>query len=144
MFSLSPQLHNTPMREMSVGIILRAGRVLLVHNTKHGLRIEPPGGKKLAGEGWEESVARELREELGIDVRVGGLFGEYRTQSPEGEFRVRMYYCEIESGEPRVMEPDKIPGFGWYTLAEIKRFKDEGSLVPNMRDALEDLERDLR
>ncbi|HEY4708468.1 MAG TPA: NUDIX hydrolase [Thermodesulfobacteriota bacterium] len=136
-------MHNTPMREMSAGIILRAGRVLLVHNTKHGLRIEPPGGKKLAGEGWEESVARELREELGIDVRVGGLFGEYRTHSPEGEFMVRMYYCEIESGEPRVMEPDKVPSFGWYSLDDLKRLCDDGTLVPNMCLAIPEFKRIL-
>lgn len=129
---------------MSAGIVIKGGALLLVHNIKHGLRIEPPGGKKDEGEGWEASVKREIREELGVEVRVDGLLGEYRTHSPEGEFLVRMYFCEITEGEPRVMEPDKIPGFGWYTLAEIKRFKDEGSLVPNMRDALEDLERYLR
>src|SRR3972149_1431581 len=105
--------------------------------------IEPPGGKKLAGEGWEESVARELREELGIDVRVGGLFGEYRTHSPEGEFMVRMYYCEIESGEPRVMEPDKGPSFGWYSLDDLKRLCDDGTLVPNMCLAIPEFKRIL-
>lgn len=128
------------MREMSAGIIIRSNRVLLVHNTKHGLRIEPPGGKKHPHEGWEESVARELKEELGIEVRVNGLFGEYRTHSPEGEFLVRMYYCEIVSGEPSVMEPDKVPSFNWYSLSDLKRLCEEGTLVPNMRLAIPDFE----
>lgn len=127
---------------MSAGIIIRDGRVLLVHNTKHkGLRIEPPGGKKEPGEGWEESVIRELDEELGIKVRPLRLLGEYDTHSPEGEFLVRMYVCEIIEGEPRIIEPDKIPAYGWYSLEEIERFKNDGLLVPNMREALKDLER---
>jgi len=131
------------MREMSAGIIIRDNRVLLVHNTKHGLRIEPPGGKKHGDEGWEESVARELKEELGIKVSVKGLFGEYRTHSPEGEFLVRMYFCEIESGEPRVMEPDKLPSFGWYSLDDLKRLCNEGTLVPNMCQAIPEFEKIL-
>ncbi|MBZ0221033.1 MAG: NUDIX hydrolase [Candidatus Methylomirabilis sp.] len=137
---LSGGKHNVSMREMSAGIIIKDKKVLLVHNMKHGLRVEPPGGKKLSGEGWEESVAREIREELGVEVRVKGLFGEYRTHSPEGDFMVRMYLCDIASGEPRVMEPEKIPSFGWYSLEDLKRLSKEGPLVPNMRLALEDLE----
>lgn len=132
--------HNVSMREMAAGIIIKDRKVLLVHNVKHGLRIEPPGGKKLSDEAWEESVAREIREELGVEARVTGLFGEYRTHSPEGDFMVRMYLCEIASGVPRIMEPDKVPAFGWYSLEDLKRLSDEGSLVPNMRLALDDLE----
>ncbi len=128
---------------MSAGIIIKDNRVLLVHNSKHGLRIEPPGGKKHGKEGWEDSVRRELKEELGIEVSVKGLFGEYRTHSPEGEFLVRMYYCEIESGEPSVMEPDKVPSFGWYTLNDLRRFSEEGTLVPNMRLAIPEFEKVL-
>lgn len=128
------------MREMSAGIIIKDKKVLLVHNVKHGLRVEPPGGKKLSDEGWEESVAREIWEELGAEVRVTGLFGEYRTHSPEGDFIVRMYFCEIISGVPRIMEPEKIPSFGWYSLEDLKRLSSEGTLVPNMRLALDDFE----
>ncbi|MFQ5736787.1 MAG: NUDIX domain-containing protein [Thermodesulfobacteriota bacterium] len=131
-------------RDMAAALIIRGGRVLLVHNTKHGgLRIEPPGGKKHADEGWEEGVEREVREELGVRVRPVRLFGTYSTHSPEGEFTVRLYLCEIISGEPRVMEPEKIPGFGWYSIDEIEGLKEEGSLVPNMTEALDDLKKHL-
>lgn len=128
------------MREMTAGIIVKDGKMLLVHNMKYGLRVEPPGGKKLPEEGWEKSVAREIMEELGVEVRVGALQGEYRTHSPEGDFMVRMYLCEIASGEPRVMEPEKVPSFGWYSFKDLKRLSNEGLLVPNMRLALDDLE----
>jgi ADP-ribose pyrophosphatase YjhB (NUDIX family) len=125
---------------MTAGLIIKDKRALLVHNMKHGLRVEPPGGKKESGEGWEESVIREIKEELGVIVGVTGLIGEYATHSPEGEFLVRLYLCEIASGEPMVMEPDKIPSFGWYSLEDMKLAEKDGTLVPNMALALVDIE----
>lgn len=135
------QPHNKKMREMTAGIIIKNKRVLLVHNIKHGLRVEPPGGKKEPRESWEDSVIREIKEELGLDVRVKGVIGDYETHSPEGEFLVRLYLCEITSGEPKLMEPDKIAAFGWYSVDDIKKAALDGTLVPNMGLALADIER---
>lgn len=129
------------MREMTAGIIIKDRRVLLVHNVKHGLRVEPPGGKKEPGEGWEESVIREIKEELGLDVAVRSAIGDYKTHSPEGDFLVRLYLCEITSGEPMLMEPEKIAAFGWYSVEDMKRAEKDGTLVPNMGLALKDIER---
>src|SRR3990167_2196168 len=96
-------------RDMVAGLIIENGKLLLVHNTKHNeLRIEPPGGKKNFAEGWKEAVKRELKEELGIDIAVGTLFGIYSTNSPEGAFAVHTYFCEITNGQPSITEPEKI------------------------------------
>ncbi len=128
-------------RDMAAALIIRSGRLLLVHNKKYEpVRIEPPGGKKNSDETWPEAVKREVEEELGVEVRPGKLLGVYDTATPEGDFCVRMYFCDIVSGEPRVVEPDKIPEFGWYSLGEMKRLK---GLVPNMVKALEELEKYL-
>lgn len=142
--SVSGGRHNGAMRkarEMAAGLIIREKRALLVHNMKHGLRIEPPGGKKEAHEGWEEAVVREIREELGVEAAIRSFIGEYATHSPEGDFLVRLYLCEIISGEPSVMEPEKIPSFGWYSFDEIKEAARDGALVPNMALALPDIEK---
>ena len=126
--------------ELAAGLIIRDGRILLVHNMKHGrLRIEPPGGKIYPGESAEESAIREVREEVGMSVGALELFGIYKTDSPEGEFSVHMYLCNKAEGRPRVAEPDKIPGFGWYALDEIEAFIRDGSLVLNMGRAMGDL-----
>jgi 8-oxo-dGTP diphosphatase len=129
-------------KELVAALIIKDKKLLLVHNKKYDTtRIEPPGGKKHSDETWQDAVIREVKEELGVIVRPGKLLGVYDTVSPEGDFTVRMYLSEIVSGEPRVVEPDKIPGFGWYSLVELRRLK---GLVPNMVTALGDLEKYLR
>lgn len=128
---------------MAAALIIRDKKILLVHNTKHGLRVEPPGGKKRDEEEWAIAVIREVQEELGVKVRPARLFGEYATHSPEGDFTVRMYLSEIIEGEPRVIEPEIIPDFGWYTYEDLERFASVGILVPNMVEALPKLKKYL-
>lgn len=63
-----------PRKRVAADVLLRdaAGRVLLVNPTyKPGWDL--PGGMAEANEPPEETVARELREELGLDVVVHGL-----------------------------------------------------------------------
>ena len=130
--------------ELVAGLIIRDGKLLLIHNTKHGgVRIEPPGGKVEGNETLWSAVAREVKEELGIDVRVGVELDAFRTNSPEGEFLVYMYFCTIIAGEPEIKEPDKSSGFGWYYFRDLERFAKEGKLVPNLVEALPELGRYL-
>ena len=127
------------MRPMSAALIIEGGRILLAHNTKHGqVRIEPPGGKKHADESHEGCARRECLEELGIEIETERLFGVYPTDTPEGGFIVRIYLARITKGRPELKEPDKISGFGWYTIDEVEEFKRNGALVSNMADALPD------
>jgi len=128
------------MKDMTAALIIENRKILLVHNTKHDkLRIEPPGGKREGNEDLEDCVIREVKEELGIEILPIKLFGIFNTNSPEGDFRVYMYLSEIKEGEPTLMEIDKISDFGWYTFEDMKMFKEQGILVPNLCSALNEL-----
>ena len=127
-------------KDMVAGLIIQNKKLLLVHNIKHnGLRIEPPGGKKNRDEEWKKSVVREIKEELNIIINPTRFFGLYNTSSPEGDFSVHMYFCEIIKGKPRIVEPGKINKFKWYSFNELEKLKKSGHLVPNMCEALPDL-----
>ena len=131
--------------ELVAGLIIRDGRLLLVHNAKHGtLRLEPPGGKVEPGESLERALVREVAEETGLKVLKQGTFGCFKTHSPEGEFLVHTFICEVAAGEPVVREPEKTPDFGWYSTAELEELKSKGVLVPNMVEALAGLSEVLR
>jgi 8-oxo-dGTP diphosphatase len=63
------------------GVVTHAGKILIgqrKRNDWHGLKWEFPGGKIEPGEGPEEALARELREELGIEASVGSVLQRYQ------------------------------------------------------------------
>jgi len=129
------------MKDLTAALIIKNNKLLLVHNTKHSeLRIEPPGGKRKESESLKTCAVREPEEELGIRIRILKLLGVYETKSPEGPFKVHLYLSSILEGEPRILEPEKMDRFGWYSLAEIRGFEKRGMLVPNLCSALSDLE----
>ena len=136
----------TPKRLLVAGVIVRDGKILLAHNIKHGLRIEPPGGKVHPGEMPEDALRREVQEELGMEVEVVKLLGIYHTSSPEGDFPVYTFVCTVKNGEPMPdREPGKIGHFAWFTPEELctvctKAERDRSHLiVPNLQAALGDI-----
>jgi 8-oxo-dGTP diphosphatase len=100
-------------------VIVRDGRVLVSRRpagTALGGLWEFPGGKIEAGETDRAALARELREELGIDVRPGPLWGILRHRYPEREVVLRFRFAEIASGEPRPLEVDEVR---WVAAADL-------------------------
>src|SRR3972149_3144610 len=64
-----------PHREVPAAVIRRRGKVLIARRPEGKLLgglWEFPGGKRERGESLEACLRRELREELGVAVRVGG------------------------------------------------------------------------
>lgn len=92
-------------------VTLREGRVMIcqrrpeVHN---GLKWEFPGGKLEPGESPEAALARELREELDIEVRVGRVFDAVHHRYSDRDVLVLFYGCEILAGEPRTVDCNAI------------------------------------
>ncbi len=63
------------------GVVTHAGKILIgqrKRNDWHGLKWEFPGGKIDPGETPEEALARELREELGIEAIIGAELQRYQ------------------------------------------------------------------
>lgn len=76
---------------------------------------EFPGGKVELGESDEECLARELKEELAIDVTVGKLLEESHYIYEHGEFLIRAYAVCCSSQEYSLSVHD---------LAEWVRFEE--------------------
>ena len=88
-------------------VVERDGRIMLcqrrpgVHN---GLKWEFPGGKLEAGESPEAALARELREELDVEARVGRVRDAVYHRYADRDVLVLFYRCEIIGGEPRPLD----------------------------------------
>lgn len=88
-------------------VVFREGMVLVIKRGKPPFdgRWSIPGGGLHYGERLEDAVRREVREETGIDIRIGGLIGVFEAvpgAHPEIERHVVMadYWAEWVDGEP--------------------------------------------
>lgn len=84
--------------------VVDAGRLLLLYCVppdEPGFWVLPGGGRE-AGESAEACVAREVREEAGIEVAVGPLLYDIAADPPDGTYaRWRTYRCRVTRGEPK-------------------------------------------
>ena len=81
------------MRTITVAaaILRKKGRILIARRASHvahGGMWELPGGKIESGESPEQGLRREIYEELGVSVEVGGLAAEATHRYDE--FRIHL------------------------------------------------------
>ena len=101
------ELKTRNLIEVSAALIFRAGKLLITqrHAKSHlGGLWEFPGGKREAGETFEQCLVREIREELGVEISVGKLFEEVRHDYPEKSVRLKFFICKLLSGDPQPLD----------------------------------------
>jgi len=133
----------TPHYDVAAGMVWdAAGRVLIAQRPLDGLLgglWEFPGGKRETGETLEACLARELREELAIDVSVGELFA--RVEHAFTHFKITLYAftCRLVGGAPQAIgvkawawvTPDQLDAyaFGKADREVIKALKARGRML---------------
>jgi len=105
--------------QVAVGVICESGKYLVTkrkQDTHLGGLWEFPGGKREPGESLEHCLARELREELGVEI--GGLTPRHvvRHAYPDKTVELHFFQCRIEKGEPAPLGCDEVR---WVTAKEL-------------------------
>ena len=99
------------MVRVVAAVVMRGGRIMAARRGP-GVRMaglwEFPGGKVEAGEDDRSALARELMEELAVEVDVGACMGENIHTDPRGPFCLVAYRCRITKGEPILSDHDAI------------------------------------
>jgi mutator protein MutT len=95
-----------PPIEVAAGLVFRGGKLLITQRppgSHLGGLWEFPGGKREAGESFEECLRRELAEELGIEVQVYELAADLTHHYPERSVHLKFYRCRWLRHEPRAI-----------------------------------------
>jgi 8-oxo-dGTP diphosphatase len=98
------------------------GRVLLTQRPQDrhmGGLWEFPGGKVDDGEAPDEALARELAEELDLEIAVGSPLTFAVHEEPGLRILLLFYGARIISGEPRGHEGQAVK---WVPVAELSAF----------------------
>ncbi len=99
-------------------------KIFLVHEDKILLTREadgkwqPPGGRLNVGEKPEEGLRREIREELGIEIEVKGVFHTFVFTSASGLAHYVIIYVAGLVGASNDVKPDE------KEVVEIRWFGD--------------------
>lgn len=95
------------------------GRILVQQRAATGARAnlwEFPGGKVEAGESDEHALARECREELGVELAVGARRWSSVHAYPDLTVELVLYDARLVQGEPRPLDAQAL---AWLTAAEM-------------------------
>ena len=94
--------------EVVAAVIERAGLILIGQRKprgRHGLKWEFPGGKVEPGEEPRAALARELREELGIEAHIGEEIERYDFIYVSGAITRLVFFRVTEfAGEPENLD----------------------------------------
>lgn len=103
------------------GIILENDKVLLVK------RIIPPftdswvlpGGHVEYGERVEEAVKREMREELGVSVKIKSLFGVYSDPKRDPRYYTTSVVYLLKKGKGKIRLDNEASEFKYFSLKKL-------------------------
>ena len=112
---------NKPLIEVAAALIKKNGKFLLClrkPDDHYGDLWEFPGGKIEAGETAQAAIVREMKEELGIDVRAVDLAGEFYDEDDALIIKVFLVCCDIVGGEPQALD---CQDWGFFSSQEIKK-----------------------
>ena len=96
-------------------------------------KFEFPGGKIEAGERGEDAVKRELKEELDMEIEVGGLYASHTFEYPD--FIITLFVYECEQLSDFVLKEHE--SYAWIAPADLK----EEEWAPADADILGSLKR---
>lgn len=111
-----------PHKIIAAGVIYKQGKTLIQQRLSEGLLgglWEFPGGKIEEGESLQECVAREVREELGIEVRVGHEIIAVDHAYSHFSITLHAFHCEFVSGRVKMVSAQK---WKWVKPEELELY----------------------
>jgi 8-oxo-dGTP diphosphatase len=113
-------MESSKAMNVTAAIIKNTKGEVLIARRKVGKKLagywEFPGGKIEEGETPEESLARELKEEMNLNVRVKDFIGENIHHYEGFSIRLMAYETVILEGDMKLTDHDAVK---WVSIEEI-------------------------
>jgi A/G-specific adenine glycosylase len=111
---------STPHYTVTAAVIRQDGKILIAQRPPNGLlggMWEFPGGKLQPGEDLASCLQREIKEELCLEVQVGGSLGVYKHAYTHFRVTLHAFACALAGGDqPQLQEHTAIK---WITPADL-------------------------
>jgi mutator protein MutT len=131
-------MSNLPHKRIGVAVIWNQQQQILIDKRKPtgamGGMWEFPGGKIEAGETVADCIQREIREELGIDISVGGELIAIEHTYDAFKVTLFVHHCQHLAGTPQPLECDEIR---WVTVPELGAYNfpaANGAIIQALAD----------
>ena len=111
-----------PEIRVAAGVIRRNGRVLITQRRPEGLLgglWECPGGKIREGETAETACRREIKEELGLNIRVDAHLARVRHAYTHFKILLDVFFCDYVDGKVQLSGP---VDYRWIKIEDIDQF----------------------
>ena len=108
--------------EVVAALIWEQDKFMICQRPAHkarGLLWEFVGGKVEPGETREQPLIRECREELAVELDVGGVFTEVVHEYLDLTVHLTLFHAAIREGTPEKLEHEDIR---WITVNEIDQY----------------------
>ena len=100
------------LQEVGIGLVFNENGELLIdqrlESSSMGGMWEFPGGKRTLDESIEETIEREIREEVGIVVKAGAKLLSFEHAYSHKKIHFTVHLCEWKSGEPQPLSSQKL------------------------------------
>lgn len=111
-----------PHRIIAAGVIWKRGTILIQQRLSEGLLgglWEFPGGKLEAGETLQECVTREVREEVGIEIRVGQEIIAVDHAYSHFSITLHAFRCDYVAGRVKLKSAQQ---FRWVKPSALEQY----------------------
>jgi len=110
----------------------KESRILLMHRPGRD-EWELPGGRiDDPEEPYEIAAARQMFEELGLDVEINESIGETELERDGNNYLFHWYMAKIVSGNPQCKEPAECNDVKYFSHQDLTNLK----VSPVLRDLL--------